>query len=399
MVNIRHKQTQEIENISRKTWESNSKYIKMRQFYEVIDPGDPVVFCQYQNDKPKEVSILDRDHAERCIKNNPERYFYKEISEAHIKPAEFLLENKNGLERKLHELKESFKIPDLEINEDDFIWLREVWRLTLQTGKVPRYRDIWANIHEKIGNNYNPRNIDRYLLDEKLTRIKLLGSFIVEDIPKIMDCANLIIKQICKEIREDAEKEDFEISEISKSINIDERWVQIVFTLISEGGDLWSSAGNKSTGDYFGYDNFSIKNLDTVNAYFTKADTIIENYIERLRKWRSEDLPTVNNEVDIMSSRDERNTEGYTTKGGLEKPQVFIVHGHDETAKIETARFIEKLGFEPIILHEQASSGNTIIEKIENYSNVGFGVVLYTPCDTGAKKGEEEPLRIEPGKT
>lgn len=73
--------------------------------------------------------------------------------------------------------------------------------------------------------------------------------------------------------------------------------------------------------------------------------------------------------------------------------QVFIVHGHDDLAKVETARFIEKLGFEPIILHEQASSGKTIIEKIENYSNVGFGVVLYTACDVGAKKGEEANLK------
>lgn len=67
--------------------------------------------------------------------------------------------------------------------------------------------------------------------------------------------------------------------------------------------------------------------------------------------------------------------------------QVFIVHGHDEIAKLEMAEFIESLGFEPIILHMQASSGRTIIEKIEYYSNVGFGVVLYTPCDVGSKVG------------
>jgi predicted nucleotide-binding protein len=39
-----------------------------------------------------------------------------------------------------------------------------------------------------------------------------------------------------------------------------------------------------------------------------------------------------------------------------------------------------------IILHEQASSGDTIIEKIERNSNVGFGIVLYTPCDFGGKQ-------------
>lgn len=69
----------------------------------------------------------------------------------------------------------------------------------------------------------------------------------------------------------------------------------------------------------------------------------------------------------------------------LDKTKVFIVHGHDDLAKIEVARFIEKLNLTPIILHEQSSSGDTIIEKIERYSNVGFGIVLYTPCDLGGK--------------
>ncbi|PHS03563.1 MAG: nucleotide-binding protein [Kordia sp.] len=77
----------------------------------------------------------------------------------------------------------------------------------------------------------------------------------------------------------------------------------------------------------------------------------------------------------------------------LDLSKVFIVHGHDELIKTETARFIENLGLKPIILHEQASSGKTIIEKIEEYSNVGFGIVLYTPCDIGSKKGEEIQLK------
>lgn len=76
-----------------------------------------------------------------------------------------------------------------------------------------------------------------------------------------------------------------------------------------------------------------------------------------------------------------------TAEGEFNNSQVFIVHGHDETGKIDIATFISELGLEPIILHKQASSGMTIIEKIEHYSNVGYGVVLYTPCDFGAKLG------------
>jgi hypothetical protein len=66
------------------------------------------------------------------------------------------------------------------------------------------------------------------------------------------------------------------------------------------------------------------------------------------------------------------------------KRKVFIVHGRDNEAKQEVARFLSGIGLEPIILHEQASAGMTIIEKIERYANdADFALVLYTPCDLG----------------
>lgn len=68
------------------------------------------------------------------------------------------------------------------------------------------------------------------------------------------------------------------------------------------------------------------------------------------------------------------------------KEQVFIVHGHDEHAKNDAKSYVESKGLEPIILHLQASGGRTIIEKIDHYSNVGFAIILYTECDTGAKR-------------
>ena len=66
------------------------------------------------------------------------------------------------------------------------------------------------------------------------------------------------------------------------------------------------------------------------------------------------------------------------------KRKVFIVHGRDNETKQEVSRYIEQLGLQAIILHEQASSGMTIIEKIEHYSNeADFAIVLYTACDHG----------------
>lgn len=74
----------------------------------------------------------------------------------------------------------------------------------------------------------------------------------------------------------------------------------------------------------------------------------------------------------------------------MDYTKVFIVHGRDNEAKQEVARLIERLGLEAIILHEQVSRSNTIIEKIEEYSNVGYAIVIYTPCDEGRLKGEKQ---------
>ena len=73
--------------------------------------------------------------------------------------------------------------------------------------------------------------------------------------------------------------------------------------------------------------------------------------------------------------------------------KVFIVHGHDEAAKESVARLLEKLELDPIILHEQPNRGRTVIEKFEDYSDVGFTVVLLTPDDVGAAKEDAEHLK------
>lgn len=72
---------------------------------------------------------------------------------------------------------------------------------------------------------------------------------------------------------------------------------------------------------------------------------------------------------------------------------IFIVHGHDEAAKQTVARFIEKLDLRPIILHEQPNAGRTVIEKFEDYTNVGFAVVLMTPDDVGASVDDKDNLK------
>ncbi len=88
-----------------------------------------------------------------------------------------------------------------------------------------------------------------------------------------------------------------------------------------------------------------------------------------------------------------KNHSNANVNSHIDRSKVFIVHGHDDGAKNEVARFIEKLGFEAKILHEQVDSGATIIEKLEKHTDVGFAIVLYTACDIGGVRSKPEDLK------
>ena len=70
--------------------------------------------------------------------------------------------------------------------------------------------------------------------------------------------------------------------------------------------------------------------------------------------------------------------------------KVFVVHGRDINAKDSVARVLEQMGLHPIVLQEQPNEGRTIIEKFEEYADVGFAVVLCTPDDVGALATEQD---------
>ena len=75
--------------------------------------------------------------------------------------------------------------------------------------------------------------------------------------------------------------------------------------------------------------------------------------------------------------------------------KVFVVHGHDEAARESVARFLERIGIEAVILHEQATGGRTIVEKLEHYADVDFAVILLTPDDVGGVK-TSSPDKLQP---
>lgn len=95
---------------------------------------------------------------------------------------------------------------------------------------------------------------------------------------------------------------------------------------------------------------------------------------------------------DADTGTDEMATESDQRAGTLSR-KIFVVHGHDDGIREAVARLVERLGFEAIILKEQANQGRTIIEKIEANSDVGFAIVLLSPDDVGGKVGGAQAPR------
>lgn len=105
--------------------------------------------------------------------------------------------------------------------------------------------------------------------------------------------------------------------------------------------------------------------------------------------WNEDVIDNITNTLikEVKNQIEEISVTNQEISKTFDNNKVFIVHGHDNEIKEKVARFIEQIGLKSIILHEQANKGMTIIEKLAQHTSVGFGIVLYTPCDKGAKEG------------
>jgi len=119
--------------------------------------------------------------------------------------------------------------------------------------------------------------------------------------------------------------------------------------------------------------------LHDVRQYVVEGKENAILILQSAIKWLNDELgDTVESSQSKLTGSSDRTTS----------QKIFVVHGHDDAARQAVARFIERIGFEAVILSEQASQGKTIIEKIEANSNVGFAVVLLTPDDIGGKSSD-----------
>ena len=111
------------------------------------------------------------------------------------------------------------------------------------------------------------------------------------------------------------------------------------------------------------------------------------NYMVQMPLFFSKKVIDITDEIIELANQKINDINCYSVNTGTRSDKkVFIVHGHDSALLNDVARFISSCDLEPVILDEQPSKGQTIIEKIESNTDVNFAIVLYTPCDIGNEK-------------
>jgi predicted nucleotide-binding protein len=88
-----------------------------------------------------------------------------------------------------------------------------------------------------------------------------------------------------------------------------------------------------------------------------------------------------------LNETDEKQTKQETS---IDTKKIFIVHGRDEGVKAQISSLLLKMNLEPIILHQEANEGQTLIEKFEKHADVRAAIILFTCDDVGKYKDDSK---------
>lgn len=154
-----------------------------------------------------------------------------------------------------------------------------------------------------------------------------------------------------------------------------------------------------------------ISSYEIQTFYIMELDCSIKTWVSQMN-YRYEDSPFIYENNDIFDCPEynvfddiyERVSNTTTTndlktsnESGEEKQQknkdIFIVHGHDEKMLLDVENFVLRIGYRPVVLKNEPSQGQTIIEKIEKNSNVCYAIILYSPCDKGCDANKPKELK------
>ena len=107
--------------------------------------------------------------------------------------------------------------------------------------------------------------------------------------------------------------------------------------------------------------------LDLAYTYYHGGSKIIES----IRKITSSVIEPFGRDFRRYLTENRPDNTMPTTEH-IDSKRVFVVHGHDDTSRESVARFISKFGLQPVILHEQANRGRSVLDKLIANADVGY---------------------------
>lgn len=107
---------------------------------------------------------------------------------------------------------------------------------------------------------------------------------------------------------------------------------------------------------------------------------------------------TVASEVVTDDAFSQLSSTDKATAPGARSNSVFVVHGRDDRPKTDLEMLLSEIGLDPIVLHRQPDEGNTLIEKLEKHSAVGYAFILLTPDEIAYLRADESKPENERAK-
>jgi predicted nucleotide-binding protein len=75
------------------------------------------------------------------------------------------------------------------------------------------------------------------------------------------------------------------------------------------------------------------------------------------------------------------------------RPRVFVVCGTDGEMKQAVTNALTKLRLVPVVMCEEPSQGRKLVDRFQDYADIGFAVVLLSPDDFAYSKDESPTKR------
>jgi predicted nucleotide-binding protein len=148
--------------------------------------------------------------------------------------------------------------------------------------------------------------------------------------------------------------------------------------------------------EFYGEDSLVLKEFDGIwfspGVYYNGQPN--SEFVAALNSGLDEAKGFLESRINDLHERAEQENPNPSASSFTPNPdgrRIFVVHGHDHGHKETVARFLGRLDLEPVILHEQADKGRTVIEKFEtSAADVQCAVVILTADDIASSKANPD---------